>query len=330
MVVGGRSTVLKAAATTVVLACLTLSIVSMPPFTSARGGWPSAAEAADRIRAVTDDHPTAVTGVYKTGAAVEFPLRRAGSRVVDPSVAEFLVVTCDPLFERAVGIPCGGPAEPRVPSWRALRWRRRGTVSPMVHGDTSASSTDGDIRLPCVRPDSGVRSRDTARTLRGPTSESGLGINPDAEAQSALNSSTNQFRPLIVGVICGTVTTAVLAGCAIQAAAESLSPPAAPPTTTQPLIPLPPALPPPLFPLPTALPSPLFPLPTALPPPLFPLPRGVGQAPSGPLPTPTGPLPTPTALPLPTPTAAAPHPHLAAAPHPHRAAVDGRVADCPT
>ena len=108
---GARSTVLKAAATTVVLACLTLSIVSMPPFTSARGGWPSAAEAADRIRAVTDDHPTAVTGVYKTGAAVEFPLRRAGSRVVDPSVAEFLVVTCDPLFERAVGIPCGGPAE---------------------------------------------------------------------------------------------------------------------------------------------------------------------------------------------------------------------------
>ena len=106
-----RSLVVKAAAATLVVACLTLSIVSMPPFTSARGGWPSAAVAADRIRAVTGDSPTAVTGVYKTGAAVEFPLRRAGSTVIDPSAAEFLVVTCDPLFERPVGIPCGGPAE---------------------------------------------------------------------------------------------------------------------------------------------------------------------------------------------------------------------------
>ena len=301
-----------------------LSIVSMPPFTSARGGWPSAAEAADRIRAVTDDHPTAVTGVYKTGAAVEFPLRRAGSRVVDPSVAEFLVVTCDPLFESAVGIPhAADRRKPRVPSWRASRWRRRGTVSPMVHGDTSASSTDGDIRLPCVRPDSGVtlaRHGKDFREARRVNLDWALTPAPKHSLRS--DSSTNQFRPLIVGVICGTSDNGgARRMCGIQAAAESLSPPAAPPTTTlTPDIPLPPALPPPLFPLPTALPSPLFPLPTALPPPLFPLPRG-GQAPSGPLPTPAprcrsphphrggrsppptvGPLPTPTALPLPTPT----------------------------
>jgi hypothetical protein len=108
---GARSLVVKAAAATVVVACLTLSIVSMPPFTTARGGWPSAVEAAARIRAVTSGSPTAVTGVYKSGAAVEFPLRRAGSTVVDPAAAEFLVVTCDPLFERGVGIPCGGQAE---------------------------------------------------------------------------------------------------------------------------------------------------------------------------------------------------------------------------
>lgn len=106
-----RPIVMKAAATAVVIACLTLSTVSMPPLVSARGGWPTAAAAADRIRMVTDDKPTAVVGVYKSGAAVEFPLRRAGSTVVDPPFAEFLVVTCDPLFERAVGIPCGGPAE---------------------------------------------------------------------------------------------------------------------------------------------------------------------------------------------------------------------------
>jgi hypothetical protein len=106
-----RPIVMKAAASAVVVACLTLSTVSMPPLMSARGSWPTAAAAAARIRAVTEDKPTAVTGVYKTGAAVEFPLRRAGSTVVDPSVAEFLVVVCDPLFERSVGIPCGGRAE---------------------------------------------------------------------------------------------------------------------------------------------------------------------------------------------------------------------------
>jgi hypothetical protein len=83
----------------------------MPPLMSAHGGWPTAAAAAERIRAVTEGKPTAVTGVYKTGAAIQFPLRRAGSTVVDPSVAEFLVVTCDPLFEGPVGIPCGGRAE---------------------------------------------------------------------------------------------------------------------------------------------------------------------------------------------------------------------------
>jgi hypothetical protein len=106
-----RPIVMKATALAVLVACLTLSTVSMPPLMSAHGGWPTAAAAAERIRAVTEGKPTAVTGVYKTGAAIQFPLRRAGSTVVDPSVAEFLVVTCDPLFEGPVGIPCGGRAE---------------------------------------------------------------------------------------------------------------------------------------------------------------------------------------------------------------------------
>ena len=156
-----RPKVVKAAAVTVLVACLTLSIVSMPSFASAPGGWPSAATAADRIRAVTDDKPTAVTGVYKSGAAVEFPLRRAGSTVVDPSAAEFLVVTCDPLFERAVGIPCGGPAEAARAFMAGLALAETRVASPMVRGETSASSVDGDTRLPRVPP-----TRAYARAIR--------------------------------------------------------------------------------------------------------------------------------------------------------------------
>lgn len=31
--------------------------------------------------------------------------------IVDPQEAKFLVMTCDPLFERSIGLACGGPAE---------------------------------------------------------------------------------------------------------------------------------------------------------------------------------------------------------------------------
>lgn len=96
---------------TVVVACTALSLAVMPAMSSPGGGWPRMAEAAVRIRAVTGDRPTAITGVAKTGGAVEFPLRRQHTPVVEQSAAEFLVVTCDTLFERGVGLPCNGPAE---------------------------------------------------------------------------------------------------------------------------------------------------------------------------------------------------------------------------
>lgn len=91
--------------------CIALSIVSLPPGTSPDGGWPRAADTASRIRTVTGSHSVAVIGVAKTGAALEFPLRRQGSPIADPSTAEFLVVTCDPLFFRVAVLPCGGQAE---------------------------------------------------------------------------------------------------------------------------------------------------------------------------------------------------------------------------
>jgi hypothetical protein len=86
----------------------------MPPLASPDGGWRRAAESAARIRSVTGDHPTAVTGVAKSGGALEFPLRRQGTPITVPSAAEYLVVSCDPLFERGVGMRCGGAAEEAI------------------------------------------------------------------------------------------------------------------------------------------------------------------------------------------------------------------------
>jgi hypothetical protein len=52
--------------------------------------------------------------VAKSGTSLSFPLQRAGTRIVDATSAKYLVVVCDPLFERAIGMPCGGPAETAI------------------------------------------------------------------------------------------------------------------------------------------------------------------------------------------------------------------------
>lgn len=104
----------RSAAVAMVAACLVMSVLAMPPLRSPDGGWQRAAESAARIRSVTGDQPTAVTGVAKSGGALEFPMRRQGSPIAAPLDAEFLVVSCDPLFEVGVGFRCGGPAEEAV------------------------------------------------------------------------------------------------------------------------------------------------------------------------------------------------------------------------
>jgi hypothetical protein len=106
-----RARVGRPAAVAIVAACVTVSVAAMPPLSSPDGGWPRAAESAARIRSVTGDQPIAVTGVAKSGGALEFPLRRQGTPITTPAAAEFLVVSCDPLFEAGVGVRCGGPAE---------------------------------------------------------------------------------------------------------------------------------------------------------------------------------------------------------------------------
>jgi 4-amino-4-deoxy-L-arabinose transferase-like glycosyltransferase len=106
-----RARVGRASAIAIVVSCLALSLASVPPLRSPDGGWPRAAESAGRIRAVGRNQWTAVIGVAKSGAALAFPLHRDGQRLTSASTADVLVVTCDRLFERAVGVPCGGSAE---------------------------------------------------------------------------------------------------------------------------------------------------------------------------------------------------------------------------
>jgi hypothetical protein len=107
----GVAPVPKIAAVALVGSCIALSLASQPPLSSPDGGWPRAVQTAARIRSITADHTTAVIGVEKSGAAIQFPLRRQRSPIGEPSRAEFLVVTCDLLFFRASVLPCGGPAE---------------------------------------------------------------------------------------------------------------------------------------------------------------------------------------------------------------------------
>ncbi|WP_333894604.1 hypothetical protein, partial [Mycolicibacterium gadium] len=87
------------------------SILVLPSFSVSERGWSHAAQAAETIKPALGDAPTAVIGVNKSGGAIGFPLSRDGVTIVDPPNATFLVVTCDPLFERSIGLACGGPAE---------------------------------------------------------------------------------------------------------------------------------------------------------------------------------------------------------------------------
>jgi 4-amino-4-deoxy-L-arabinose transferase-like glycosyltransferase len=104
----------RTSAIAIVVSCLALSLASMPPLSSPDGGWPKAAQTAAEIRAAAGDQPIAVTGVAKSGAAMAFPLWRDGKPNTSFATAEILIVTCDRLFERSVGMPCGGPAESAI------------------------------------------------------------------------------------------------------------------------------------------------------------------------------------------------------------------------
>lgn len=85
-------------------------VPAWPPRMAADGGWPAAEAAAARI-AGSAGREVALVSLprFKTGDGLRFPLVRRGIAVEDGAAA--LVVTCDPVFEAAIGAPCGGPAE---------------------------------------------------------------------------------------------------------------------------------------------------------------------------------------------------------------------------
>jgi hypothetical protein len=118
---------------------------NLPPPVHPDGGFPAAAQAAERIDAALTGAGIARTDVvrlrslpdFKSTEAVVYPLARLGRRYVgevpagvapggvapgsvDAAGVEAaggiagLVLLCDDLFSAAIGAPCGGPAEASV------------------------------------------------------------------------------------------------------------------------------------------------------------------------------------------------------------------------
>lgn len=90
-----------------------------PPAVNPDGGFPLAAEAADRIVAATRAEPVVLRSLpeFKSGEAYSYPLVRAGHTVLVVKGGDQpanLVVICDARFEAAIGAACGGPAEDRL------------------------------------------------------------------------------------------------------------------------------------------------------------------------------------------------------------------------
>lgn len=123
---GGRVT---GPATAVVLTAAlgAIAVTAWPPAVSTDGGWRLADAAAAHIVEVVDagwppDEPRLLVSlpVFKPDDAIRFPLARRGMALLPPvaslSSAGSLpigvaVVVCDPLFDDATGVPCGGIAE---------------------------------------------------------------------------------------------------------------------------------------------------------------------------------------------------------------------------
>jgi hypothetical protein len=100
------------------------NLVNQPPAMHPDGGFPAAETAGARILAATGaGEPITLRSLpdFKSIEAYAYPLVRAGASVVadtgsGPVTASSgtLVLICDSLFERAIGAPCGGPAEATV------------------------------------------------------------------------------------------------------------------------------------------------------------------------------------------------------------------------
>ena len=104
----------------VVGAILAWNLAQQPPAVNPDGGFPAAAEAADRILAAAEGDVVTLRSLpdFKSTEAYGYPLIRAGAVVrVDTGSGAIetptgpLVVICDSLFQTAIGAACEGPAE---------------------------------------------------------------------------------------------------------------------------------------------------------------------------------------------------------------------------
>ena len=94
---------------------VTVALVRKPAQLDPDGGWPAMRAAGERIAQVAGGRPINVVGLpkFKLPDAVSYPVVSAGGRMVGdlPTNLDVIVVACDRLFEAAIGMPCGGPAE---------------------------------------------------------------------------------------------------------------------------------------------------------------------------------------------------------------------------
>jgi 4-amino-4-deoxy-L-arabinose transferase-like glycosyltransferase len=103
------------------VAALELTALSRKPaHVDPEGGWPAAQAAGERIVRVTNGADILLAGLpdFKLPDAIGFPIEHAGGEIVTfvdlmgyPDLPAMQVVVCDRLFEDAIGLPCGGPAE---------------------------------------------------------------------------------------------------------------------------------------------------------------------------------------------------------------------------
>jgi hypothetical protein len=129
-----------AAAVVIVVALAGWNLAHQPPAVTADGGWPAAAEAANRILRSLPAGPTEIVSLpaAKGPDAVRFPLVRAGAplpQLVSPTAepgpdTRARIVLCDDLFHELIGRPCGGPAEGALPTSSDLKLMDRFEAAP--------------------------------------------------------------------------------------------------------------------------------------------------------------------------------------------------------
>ena len=121
------------------VALITVAALRKPPRVDPDGGWAAALIAGDTIVDVASPRPIQLIGLpsFKLPDGIGFPVAYAGGTLTaDVSTnGGVVVVTCDRLFETAIGAPCGGPAEDALIGLRgagegALQLVRRFPASP--------------------------------------------------------------------------------------------------------------------------------------------------------------------------------------------------------